>query len=73
MESYYDRNKEKCKKKALEYYYNNKSYCNNRQKVYYRTIYYPIRRIKMLKKAYGRIVLPEETAREYRKEIIVTF
>ena len=65
--SYYDRNKEKCKKNALEYYYNNRESCNNRQKEYYRTVYYPIRRIKMLKKAFGRIVFEDERKREFRQ------
>jgi hypothetical protein len=65
--SYYDRNREKCKEKALEYYHNNQKECNKRQKIYYRNIYYPLRRIKMLKKAYGRVVLSDEIKIEFRQ------
>ena len=65
MLSYYERNRERCKQKALEYYHNHRSECNNRQKIYYRNIYYPLRRIKMLKKAYGRIQFEEEIKREF--------
>ena len=66
MPTYYERNKERCKQKALEYYYKNHDEINNRQKIYYRNIYYPLRRIKMLKKAYGRIQFEEEVKREFR-------
>ena len=46
--TYYSRNKEICKQKALEYYHNNRLIRNEVQKEYYRNVYYPKRRTNRL-------------------------
>ena len=65
--SYYERNREKCKQKALEYYHNNRSECNNRQKIYYKNIYYPLRKDKLLRKLYNRVITTETFKGQFKQ------
>jgi hypothetical protein len=39
--TYYSRNRDMCKEKALDYYHNNRLIRNEMHKEYYRNVYYP--------------------------------
>ena len=58
--TYYNRNKEICKQKALEYYHNNRLIRNEIQKEYYRNVYYPKRRMDKLEQKKKEILVQYE-------------